>query len=187
MNLPCVVVAGGRSSRMGSDKALLRFGSFATLTQYQLHKHKYNFSSLHVSCKSREKFDFEADFIEDCREFDEYSPLIALYSILKKFDTPVAVLSVDTPFVTCSVFEKLFRCMDGCDVVVARSAYGLHPLCAIYSASILPTLKRQIEMSNHKIKNLLKLIKTEYVDFDDDEVFANLNTISEYEEAKSRV
>lgn len=183
MNLPLVIVAGGRSSRMGSDKALLPFGSFNTLTQFQLDKHKNNFDSLHVSCKTKEKFDFTANFIEDTTEFDEYSPLIALYSILKEFDKPVCILSVDTPFVTLEVYEKLFTCKGDFDVVIARSPYGSHQLCAIYSPSILPILKKQIEDDNHKIKNMLKLVKTTYVDFEDDEIFTNLNRPEDYEKA----
>ncbi len=181
--LPLVIVAGGRSSRMGSDKALLPFGSSKTLTQFQLDKHKDNFKSLHVSCKTKEKFDFDADFIEDTVEFNQFSPLIALYSILKEFHAPVCILSVDTPFVTLEVYEKLFTCKDSFDVVIARSPYGSHQLCAIYSPKILPVLKKQIQNDNHKIKNMLKLVKTKYVDFESDEIFTNLNRLEDYEKA----
>ena len=109
INLPCVIVAGGKSSRMGSDKALLPFGLFNTLTEFQIDRHKNNFLSLHVSCNTKDKFDFKIDFIEDTDEFNEYSPLIALYSILKKFSTSICVLSVDTPFVTYNIYEKLIQ------------------------------------------------------------------------------
>ncbi len=187
LNLPCVIVAGGKSSRMGSDKSLLPFGNFKTLTQFQLNKHKNNFSSLHVSCKTKDKFDFEASFIEDTKEFDEYSPLIALYSILKEFDTPVCILSVDTPFVDIEVFEKLFTCKEENDVVIASSPYGSHQLCAIYSPCILPILKEQIKENNHKIRNLLDKVKTKYVDFENDEPFSNLNHPEEYEKAKEKI
>lgn len=183
LSLPCVIVAGGRSSRMGSDKALLPFGSFDTLTQFQLDKHKNNFSSLHVSCKTKEKFDFEADFIEDTPEFNEYSPLIALYSILKHFETDVCILSVDTPFVSLEVYEKLFTCKGDNDIAIARSPYGSHQLCALYSPRILAILKQQIQDNNHKIRNLLDKVKTIYIDFDDDEIFTNLNKPEEYKKA----
>ena len=183
LNLPCVIVAGGKSSRMGSDKSLLPFGSSQTLTQYQLDKHKNNFNSLHVSCKTKDKFGFEANFIEDTKEFDEYSPLIALYSILKKFNTPVCILSVDTPFVTLEVYEKLFTCKDDFDIIIARSPYGSHQLCAIYSPSILPVLKEQIEANNHKIRSMLDKVKTKYIDFNDDAIFTNLNKPEDYEKA----
>ncbi len=183
LNLPCVIVAGGKSSRMGSDKSLLPFGSSQTLTQYQLNKHKNNFNSLHVSCKTKDKFGFEANFIEDTKEFDEYSPLIALYSILKKFDTPACILSVDTPFVTLEVYEKLFTCKGDFDIIIARSPYGSHQLCAIYSPSILPVLKEQIEANNHKIRSMLDKVKTKYIDFNDDAIFTNLNKPEDYEKA----
>jgi len=185
INLPCVIVAGGKSSRMGRDKALLPFGLFATLTQYQLDKHKNSFASLHVSCKTKEKFDFPANFIEDTIEFDEYSPLIALYSILKEFQTPVCILSVDTPFITLEVYEKLFTCKEDFDVVIAKSPFGSHQLCAIYSPNILPVLKQQIEKNNHKIRNMLELVKTKYVDFKDDTIFTNLNNPEEYKKANT--
>lgn len=183
LNLPCVIVAGGRSSRMGSDKALLPFGSSATLTQYQLQKHANSFKSLHVSCKTKNKFDFQANFIEDTTEFNDYSPLIALYSILKKFNEPVCVLSVDTPFVGLEVYEKLSTCKDDFDVTIARSPYGSHQLCAIYSPKILPVLKQQIVANKHKIRDMLKLVKTTYVDFMHDEPFTNLNKPEDYQKA----
>lgn len=187
LNLPLVIVAGGRSSRMGSDKALLPFGSFASLTQFQLDKHKNNFSSLHVSCKTKDKFDFEANFIEDTTEFDEFSPLVALYSILSEFETPVCILSVDTPFVGVGVYEKLFTCKEDFDVVIAKSSFGSHQLCAIYSPSILPILKNQIIKSDHKIRNMLNLVKTKYVDFENDDIFANLNKPEDYEKAQKQL
>ena len=186
LDLPCVIVAGGRSSRMGSDKALLPFGSFKTLSEYQLDKHKENLASLYVSCKTKEKFSFEANFIEDSKEFKEYSPLIAIYSILKEFDSPVCILSVDTPFVGLDVFEKLFTCRDGFDVVIARSPYGSHQLCAIYSPNILPVLKEQIEAGRHKIRDLLAKVATKYVDFDRDMPFTNLNHLKDYKKAKEQ-
>jgi len=185
--LPCVIVAGGKSSRMGSDKSLLPFSSFKTLTQYQLDIHKNDFSSLYISCKTKDKFDFEANFIEDTKEFNEYSPLIALYSILKKFNTPVCILSVDTPFVNIEVYKKLFTCKEENDVVIANSPYGSHQLCAIYSPRIVPIIEEQIKNNNHKIKNLLDKVKTKYVNFDSDEPFLNLNHPCEYERAKERI
>jgi len=34
-DIPCVILCGGKSSRMGEDKALLPFGEYSTLVQYQ--------------------------------------------------------------------------------------------------------------------------------------------------------
>lgn len=183
--IPCVIVAGGKSSRMGRDKALLPFGKFATLTQYQLARLEDDFISLHVSCKNSEKFDFKASFIEDTKEFEEFSPLVGLYAILKEFSSAVAILSVDTPFVNKEIFEKLYERLDAqTDVVIARSPFGTHQMCGIYKPCIVSAIKSQIEQNNHKIRALFESLHVAYVDFEKDEPFLNLNHLSEYENAK---
>jgi molybdopterin-guanine dinucleotide biosynthesis protein A len=188
LDIPCVIVAGGKSSRMGRDKALLPFGSFPTLTQYQLARLQNNFSSLHVSCKNKNKFDFEASFIEDTQEFDAFSPLVALYSILCSFQTPIAILSVDTPFVTVDEFTELFEALDEqTDIVIARSPFGSHQMCGIYKPTITSVLKEQIEKNIHKIRSIFEKVHVRYVDFKDDSIFENLNHPLEYEKAKERV
>ncbi|MBL0686466.1 MAG: NTP transferase domain-containing protein [Sulfurospirillum sp.] len=182
--LPCVIVAGGKSSRMGEDKSLLPFGGFATLTQFQLNLHKNNFISLHVSCKTKEKFSFEANFIEDVKEFKEFSSLVALYSVLQKFETDVCILSVDTPFVNIDIFEKLFTCKENYDAIIAKSPYGSHQLCAIYSPKILHVIKKQLKNGNHKIRDILNIAKTKHVYFSKDRPFLNINYEEDYKKAK---
>lgn len=184
--LPCVIVAGGKSSRMGSDKALLPFGKYETLTQYQLQRVSSWFKSVHVSCKNRDKFKFDAFFIEDDKEFNEFSPLVALYSVLKTLQTPVAILSVDTPFVTREVYDKLYTYISDFDAVIAKSPFGSHQLCALYSPDILQILREQIMKNDHKIRNLLAKVKTKYVNFEDDTLFMNLNRPDEYKRANEQ-
>lgn len=183
--LPLVICAGGKSSRMGSDKALLPFGNFLTLTQYQLSRFPNHVTSLHVSCKTRDKFHFEASFIEDNPLYHESSPLVALASILEYFNTPVCVLSVDTPFVTADIFETLYTKMDNtAEAIIARSPLGSHQLCAIYTPMILTKIKTMLSKNEHKIGLLLQNVHTIFVDFQSDEPFLNLNHLSDYEHAK---
>lgn len=186
--LPCVIMAGGKSSRMGSDKALLPFGGFATLTQYQIHRLSPFFQSLHVSTKNKDKFDFEASFIEDIPTYKESSPLVALLSILERFETPVCVLSVDTPFVDTKIFEVLFSHLDeSTDAIIATSPSCSHQLCAIYSPCIKTTIAQMLEQNQHKIQTLLQKIKTVFIPFEDDKLFFNLNHPHEYEHARNLV
>jgi len=179
--LPLVIIAGGKSSRMGSDKALLPFGDFKTLTEYQLHRLKPYFSSLHISSKSRDKFDFDASFIEDSSHYNEHSPLVALLSILEHFKTPVCVLSVDTPFVSPEIFEKLYANFEeDDDAIIAVSPCSSHQLCAIYAPSLTEKIRAQLLNNEHKIRLLLNQSKTKYITFEQDEPFLNLNHPEEY-------
>jgi len=185
IRLPCVIIAGGKSSRMGSDKALLPFGGFETLTQYQIHRLTPIFQSLHVSTRTKDKFDFEASFIEDITTYEAQSPLIALLSIFQKFNTPVCVLSVDTPFVTEAVFQKLYDALDDkTDALIAKSPECSHQLCAIYRPSIKDKIIPMLEKNEHKIRTLLEQVNTKYIHFESDEPFLNLNFPDDYEKAK---
>lgn len=60
----CVILAGGKSSRMGRDKTLLPFGGFTTLTHYGAHKFRRIFERVFVSSKF-EKFDPPLPLIKD--------------------------------------------------------------------------------------------------------------------------
>ena len=182
--LPCVIIAGGKSSRMGSDKALLPFGGFKTLTEYQIQHHLSGFQSLYVSCKDRSKFDFEADFIEDVKTFDAYSPLVALYSIMMALETSICVLSVDTPFVTSDIYEKMYEMLDhDSDTVIARVGERTQQLCAIYSRSLLPKIEKNLNNNQHKIQNLFEGSTIKYCDMEDETPFLNLNRKEDYQHA----
>ena len=111
----CVILAGGKSSRMGRDKTLLPFGGFATLTHYGAHKFGRIFERVFVSSKF-DKFNPPLPLVKDAspEEFSRlnltearndastnsaqisaqdtsnlsepaFSPMLALYSILKNF------------------------------------------------------------------------------------------------------
>jgi molybdenum cofactor guanylyltransferase len=183
--LPLVIMAGGKSSRMGSDKALLPFGDFKTLTEYQIARLQPYFNSLHVSAKKCDKFDFVASFINDNVAYEAHSPLIALLSILEYFNTPVCVLSVDTPFVTPEIFEQLYqKFQEGTDAIIATSPASSHPLCAIYAPSIQKNIRICLDKDEHKIRTLLNQSSTQYVPFEEDTPFLNLNRLEDYAYAK---
>jgi len=188
ISLPLVIMAGGKSSRMGSDKALLPFGAFSTLSEFQYDRLSPYFTTVYISAKCKDKFDFEASFIEDLAQFEESSPLIGLLSVLTHLKTPVCVLSVDTPFVTPHIFETLLCEMKpSTQAVIARSPFGSHQLCGIYTPSLVPAIQEMLQKSEHKIGSLLQKSTTTYVDFDDDAPFLNLNHPSDYEAAKARL
>jgi len=62
--MPAVIFAGGKSSRMGKDKALLPFADCNTLSEFQYNKLTSLFDKVYISSKE-DKFDFEATVITD--------------------------------------------------------------------------------------------------------------------------
>jgi len=181
-----VVMAGGKSSRMQEDKALLPFGKVDTLAQYQLLRLSSFFSKVYLSSKSN-KFNFLANLVED--NYPTSSPLVALISIFENLQLDeFFILSVDAPFVGKEVIEALYEAVEGkYDVIVAKSSGGLEPLCAIYKRSFLEEAYVALKENNHRLQELFTKLSVKEVYFDNEEYFMNLNYPHEYKEAKKRV
>ena len=184
-DIPCVIFAGGKSSRMGEDKSLLPFGDFNTLTQFQLSRLKKIFKNVYISCKSKNKFDFKASFIEDLKTDSTYAPTAGFAAVFNELeDKKIFILSVDTPFVSKQEISKLLEAdSDSFDATIAKTEFGIHPMCGIYHRSLENEFKNMLENDNHKLGFLLKNSNTHYVDFLDEEPFLNLNHPHEYTKA----
>jgi molybdopterin-guanine dinucleotide biosynthesis protein A len=185
--LSCILFAGGKSSRMGEDKSLLPFGGYATLTEFQYERLKKIFSRVCISTKSRDKFDFDGDFILDPIHTD-FAPTAGFVSALRTLDDErIMVLSVDTPFVDENVFQTLIDAdSPELDALIASTSTGTHPLCGIYHRSLLNEFERMLHEGDHRLGKLLSVSKTQYIAFEDEELFANLNHPHEYQAALSR-
>lgn len=188
-NIPCIIFAGGKSSRMGEDKSLLPFGAFNTLTQFQLSKLSKLFKSVYISCKDSSKFDFNADFIEDIKTDSTYAPTIGFISVFQTLTCEsFFAISVDTPFLDITVFEKIVVSdsdSKNIDATIAKTVFGIEPMCGIYHRSLADKFIKMRDEDNYKLGYLLKSSNTLFVDFEDmdEEIFLNLNHPHEYEKA----
>jgi molybdopterin-guanine dinucleotide biosynthesis protein A len=181
-DIPIVIFAGGKSSRMGQDKALMPFGEYNTLAQFQYNRLSKIFKNIFISSKSN-KFDFGANIIYDNQE-DISSPLVGLISTLQTIKQDTFILSVDAPFVDATVFEQIIQNHNkSFDATIAKSPQGLEPLCGIYSPSIIKNAKQNLQQNNHSLTKLLKTSNTNYIDFDDKKLFTNLNYMQDYTNA----
>ncbi len=185
-NSVAVIVAGGKSSRMQKDKALLPFGDASSLTEYQYKRLSKLFFKVYISAKE-DKFNFEVNMIRDVNK--EHSPLVALISIFEnlKYDE-VFVLSVDAPFVDEKLIAKLYQYANlEADVIVAKSDRGIEPLCAIYRRSFLSLARQALSMKNHRLQSLFEVLKVKKVVIEDEASFMNLNYPKDYERAKLKL
>lgn len=181
---PCVIIAGGKSSRMGQDKSLLPFRGHPTLTQYQASRLLPLFSSLHVSTKT-DKFNGEFSLILDAEQ-ESFSPMVALASVLGHFsNTYVFCLSVDAPFVEKEHIKTLWEAAQksGAKALIPRDPHTRHPLCGLYHSSLAPLANTLAHQGDHKLGILLERANAVYVDFECATPFTNFNHPHEYEAA----
>ena len=194
IDIPCVIFAGGKSSRMGEDKSLLPFGEFKTLTQFQLDKLQKIFKNVYISCKDSTKFDFlkeneDANFIEDVKTENTFAPTTGFVAIFEKlkYDSFFAI-SVDTPFISKNEIDKIIlNDNSNVDATIAKIESGIQPMCGIYHRSLEAKFINMLREDNHKLGFLLKHSKTAYVNFEDEKPFLNINNPQEYKKALSIV
>ncbi len=178
-----MILAGGKSSRMKQDKALLPFGGESSLAKYQCKRFKAIFRECFLSAKE-DKFDFEAKVILDKSEI--FSPLQALKSILEELKEAVFVVGVDMPYLSKETIYKILESFDNSyDIVVAKHKNSLEPLCGVYNYKSLDIINHCLNQDIHKLNYLLKLSKTLAVEIKDSLDFTNLNYPKDYKEATS--
>jgi molybdopterin-guanine dinucleotide biosynthesis protein A len=155
--MTAIIFAGGKSSRMGQDKALLPFADCITLSEFQYNKLSTLFDKVYISSKEN-KFDFEITVVTDL--YEESSPLVGIISLFETLDDDeLFILSVDAPFVDEKVIEVLLKHTDKkFDAVIAQSPSGVQPLCGIYRRSILPLAQENRTKENHRLNDLLKKV-----------------------------
>ena len=187
LQIPCVIFAGGKSSRMGEDKALLPFGTFPTLTEYQLCKLQKIFSSVYISCKYHKKFDFDANFIEDNGANEIYAPTLGFLSVFQELkEEKFFVISVDTPFIKEATIRKILNTdTKHFDASIASCNSKLQPLCGIYHRSLESKFEEMLQNKDHKLAALLNTSKNQILNFKEEHEFLNLNKPDDYKQALS--
>ncbi len=182
-----VILAGGKSSRMGEDKALLPFGGYPTMAEYQYRKLQKIFPNVYISAKEN-KFDFDANIILD--RYSESSPMVAIASILDELKEDFFLLSVDMPLLSLEAIKKLvdvYNREEFYEVYSFKSPNGLEPTAAIYTNKIATTLKEFLKMESYKLMNILNLSKVKIVEWEFKNDFFNLNYREEYIYVKQNI
>jgi molybdopterin-guanine dinucleotide biosynthesis protein A len=183
-----VIVAGGKSSRMGKDKALLPFGDAPTMTHYLYFNLAPFFTKLYVSAKEDK---FGGDFPLVLDKYEIASPLVALVSIFKTLPHElIFFVSVDTPLIDTAIVEKLYEAYEeGLDAVVATVEGKSQPLCALYNRSVLPAAETLLQADRHTMRAFLKTLDIAYVPFEAKEArrFVNLNEPETYRTVHERL
>ena len=183
--IPCVILSGGKSSRMQEDKSLLAFSSSNSLIEFQFNRLKPYFKDIYISSKV-DKFDFlknKSQIIFD-EEKNIYSPILALQTILEKFDI-VFIITVDTPLIEISSIKKLIENSNNFDITIAQTSLKTHNLCGVFTNNLNKVIEKMIKDDIHKINYLVKNSKYKIIDFQNEDEFLNINYKNDYKKALS--
>lgn len=190
MTVTGVILSGGKSSRMGTDKSLLTLGDKKVI-EHIYKELKSCCDDVLVVANDPSPFTFLTNEIVRDR-FPGKGPLAGLETAFyyKKADAYI-VSACDTPLISRQVYTHLFSRLNDNEAVVPVFNEQTHPLSGIYRRSVLEAVQKQLNKDELKVKSFFKHIEVNYVDdFADisDKVlekhFFNMNTPSDYEEAK---
>jgi molybdopterin-guanine dinucleotide biosynthesis protein A len=190
--LTAFVLAGGKSTRMGKDKAALALGG-VSLLENALAKARAVAPEVFIVGSPALYAGYGttlADIFPGC------GPLGGIHTALSRTTTEFnIILAVDTPFISAQLLVYLAeRALASRAMVTAPviKAYP-QPLCAVYSRDFLPIAAAALKASNYKIVPLfppdrtLLVEEVELVRFAfTAEMFDNLNTPEDLERARRR-
>lgn len=187
------VLAGGRSTRMGTDKALLRLEGKTLLERALANAHQMSHVVKLVGARERYA-EFGVPVVED--EFQQCGPLGGIHAALGASESPLnVVLSVDTPFVSADFLLYLVqRAQAKADalVTVPDAGGGVQGTCAVYRRPFRAVAEQQLKRGRYKVTDALALVSVEYVEESemravgfDPAMFANLNTPEEFSQAEA--
>lgn len=186
------ILAGGKSSRMGRDKAFLQLRG-CTLVDHALKLAARVAGSAWIVGSSG-KFAAFGPVIEDV--YLERGPLGGIHAALTQTATDLnLMIAVDLPFLDPSFLEYLIsRARETAAMVVVPKAAGrLQPLCAVYRRSFAKVAERSLRAGRNRIDVLFADLRTRVIEPEElkengfaEGMFRNVNTPQDWEEAKSR-
>jgi molybdopterin-guanine dinucleotide biosynthesis protein A len=187
------VLAGGKSSRMGQDKAFLELGG-RTLLAHALEQVRAVTGNTWI-VGSAAKFACFGPVVEDV--FPACGPLGGIQAALTAAVTDLNLITaVDMPFIQVDFLNYLIAQARSSNamVVVPRAGGKLQPLCAIYRRNFVEVAERSLRAGKNKVGSLFAEIQTLVIEEPElqrsgfnEEMFRNLNTEQEWQQAKQKL
>ena len=181
-----IILAGGKSKRMGKDKSLLKFEG-KTLLQRMIDEQKKIVSNVYVIGKGTENFE-NAEGIFD--KVENIGPIWGLFTAMSEVQANLYLISpCDMPFLNHTdlkvILDEFIKGEYG--AIIAESEKGTEPLVAVYSSKIFPLIKKNIENENYAIRAIFNQINKRFLKFDEQifekDIFFNINYPIDYENA----
>jgi molybdopterin-guanine dinucleotide biosynthesis protein A len=197
LDLSCVVLAGGRGSRLGRDKAKIIVGR-KSLFQRVLDSISFLDSEVIVVTSEEESCPWLASYPGHKVVTDIYTsrgPLGGIFTGLTVSRSLYnLVIACDMPFLNQALLSYMLEIAAGFDLVMPRLGNMVEPLHAVYSKDCLVPIEQMIKQDELSINRLLDLVNVRYVDseeisrFDPEHLsFFNVNTEAELETARALV
>ncbi|MBK8845492.1 MAG: molybdenum cofactor guanylyltransferase [Bacteroidetes bacterium] len=191
-NLTGIVLSGGRSSRMGSDKSFIQFHG----TQQYLHAASLLSNvcdEVYISCNSTNAHAFgnQNNLIIDLECYAQSGPM---GGVLSSFETlgekNLFVLGCDYPFLETADLHKLqmqFINTKNCVAYYSADHNLYEPVIAIYPHTLYARMKQRYEQGNRSLQQFLQKVTADKVAMEPPDKFSSIDTPGMRDEAIKKI
>ncbi len=182
------ILVGGKSSRMGSNKAFLELKG-KTFIELQIELLREIFDDIFISANTSSEYEYlNLSIFKDV--YPGKGPLGGIYtSLINSSSLHTFMLACDMPFIGPELINHLKDLTKEYDVVIPKSEKGLEPLHAFYSKKCIDPIKRSLEEDNLRITSFFPHVNVKIVELDNLNLsdcfknsIKNLNTRDDYED-----
>lgn len=197
-NVTGVILCGGKSSRMGVNKSLLKIDNF-TLIERAFELMQSIFTKVLISTNDPIQYDFiHTEKVKDF--YSDFGPLSGIYSSLKSVSTEkIFIVSVDMPFILPDLIRYLTNYKTEELITLPTSRECIQYLCGLYTIKLIPILEnilesslesrntnKEIIKSSLSLWNFVERVGAEIVDVEEKifymkDTFFNINTPEDFE------
>jgi molybdenum cofactor guanylyltransferase len=191
MRKGAIILCGGKSSRMGRDKATLRFGPELMLQRVvRLLSEAVGPQGIFVVAASNQTLPRLPAAVTVARDIHEFrGPLQGLATGLRDMDDrfdAIYATACDVPLLVPAFVGRMFQLLDEYDVAVPFDGQHYHSLAAVYRPRVLPQIQTLLDSDRLRPPFLFDLVRTREVPVDDlrdvDPRLATLENLNRYED-----
>ena len=192
MDAGAILLSGGKSSRMGTNKSLLPINEQPNIERI-VSLLKPHFRELILVTNHPEEYRFlQLPTVSD--HYPGKGPLAGIHAGLTAATNELnAIVACDMPFVSPELAKVMIGQMADYDAVVPVISGQQHPLFSIFKKKTAAIVEDNVKNDQLRMKQVLERLHVHYVTEGDlpmfaagelEQIFFNMNRPNEYEEAK---
>lgn len=180
INTSAIILSGGKSSRMGTDKCDLLFCG-VTLLNLQIDKMKEVGINDIIASGYRGK-NSKAKVIEDDIMKGPLSGILKGLNVIK--NDRAFVISVDVPLVKVESIKRIidYSYEKNLDMTLMRHNGNREPIIGVYKKSLISKIENILAGDKYSVMKLADMCEYEFIDMnDEDKYFLNVNYKDDYD------
>ena len=158
-----IILAGGKSSRYGSNKALASVKG-VRLIERTVRVMKAVFHDVLLVTNTPAEYAFlDLPMVQDL--IKGLGPIGGIYTGLETISEKAGFfVACDMPFLSEGLIRRMAKVRESFDAVVPRMGWMLEPLHALYTKNCLPVIKASIDARQYQIAKCFHNLRVRYVE-----------------------